>query len=374
MKILATISKVTLVCLAIVVSFSFLLKFSVNAGTLAAVYLYLSRIQVDQDGSTSGEEVEFVLAIDTATSISSGGTVEIEFPDAEDTYWCRTAGALAVTAVASSTADMTTTNWAIDSALPDSGSALTATCTQGSGSSSSDTITISNVGALTAGTTYGVQIQSNVGIFGTDDSAGEHEVTVTVSQGGTLDSKTFKIALIADDSVVISATVSDAPTVNCSISTTTVNLGTLYPGGAYATGSHTISTSSSGSGYYWAAYGTGDGTDAGLYKSTVTTHLIQSGTDATLDLTAVGAEGFGVTVSDPDSAGGATVPSAFSDGTVGTFGTLDDGLTGAKMILYQNGVQGSSESSTITYGARAGSSAPSGTYQETVTYVCGGYY
>lgn len=350
--------------------------FLTKAGALTASYLYLSRIKADIDGSTA--TVEYVLAIDTVTTIPTGGTVTISFPDADDGKWCRTAGTVTVTAVASSTADLATTNWAIDSALPTSGT-LSATCAQGSGSSSVDSITISNVGTLTAGTTYGVKIENGTaaGVIGTDDTAGEHEITVEASNGATIDSGTFKVYLVSNDTVVVSATVSSVPSVNCTISTNTANLGSLYPGGSYATVTHTISTSTSTTtgGYYWAAYGTGDGsTDAGLYKSSVTTYLIASTGSTTLDLTGVNAEGFGMTVSDPDSGGSAAVTSDFGNGTAGTFGALDMTSAGARLILYQNGAQSSAESATITYGARASSSAQAGSYSESVIFVCGGYY
>jgi hypothetical protein len=146
-------------------------SFTSQANALSAVYFYLSRIQANINGSSA--TVEYVLAVDTSQTIPSGGTVTITFPDNYDANWCRTAGSLTVTAVASSIADLSATNWAIDSALPNSGTALTAACTQGSGASSVDKITISNVGTLTAGTTYGVKLAngSTAGVLGTDDTA-----------------------------------------------------------------------------------------------------------------------------------------------------------------------------------------------------------
>lgn len=350
--------------------------FTSKAGALTAAYLYLSRIQSNIDGSTA--TVEYVLAIDTAQTIPSGGTVTISFPDADDAGWCRTAGTLTVAGVASSTADYATTNWAIDAVLPTTGT-LAAVCAQGAGVSSVDKITISNVGTLTAGTTYGVKITNGTaaGVIGTAAAAGEHDVTVEAKNGTTIDSSTFGLYLVASDTVVVSATVAAVPSVTCSISTSAVSLGSLYPGGSYATVNHTISTTTSTTtgGYYWASYGAGDGsTDAGLYKSTATTYLIASTGSGTIGLTGVNAEGFGMTVSDPDAAGAATVPADFSDGTAGTFGSLDRTVAGAQMILYQNGAQTSAENATITYGARAGTSAVAGSYSESVTFVCGGYY
>lgn len=366
-----------IIVLSIVSTVSFVFpSFRSDAGALTAVYFYLSRIKTNINGSSA--TVEYVVALATSQTIASGGTVTITFPDADDAYWCRTAGALTVAGVTGSAADQSATNWAIDSALPSS-STLSAACTQGSGSSSVDTITISNVGELTSGTTYGVKITngSTAGVIGTDDSAGEHEITVEAKNGTTIDSSSFKVYLIANDQVVVSATVESTPSVNCSISSNTVNLGSLYAGGSYSTGTHTISTSTSTTtdGYYWAVYGAGDGsTDAGLYKSSATTYLIASTGSSTVDLRGAGAEGFGLTASDPDAGGAATVSTDFGAGTAGVFGALDLGPAGAQLLLYQNGSQSSSEDSTITYGAKAGASAVAGSYQETVTFSCGGYY
>lgn len=375
MRSLKTLLRIGIPTLLIVAFGSFFIYFSSQAASLTAVYLFTSRIQANV---SSG--IEMILAVAPAQNMAAGGTITISFPADADTQWCRTTGSMTLTGIgnATSVADLIGTNWEIDSALTENTGGWTGGCTQGGGSSA-DTITITNVAALTAGTTYGVKIVGNTGALGTGTAAGQHEITVTVSSGAVIDSKTFKISLVSNDRVVVAATVSSAPSVNCSISSNSVNLGTLYPGGAYAIGSHTISTNTtSASGYYWAAYGEGDGgagtNDAGLWKSTATTYLIRSGPNATLDLTLAGSEGFGLTVSDPDGGGGAVVPSNFSDQTVGTFGTLDRLYSGAKLILYQNGDQSSSENATITYGARAGASAQAGSYQETVTFICGGYY
>ncbi|MBU1120211.1 hypothetical protein KKA50_03400 [Patescibacteria group bacterium] len=366
------ISIVILTVFFVIIAPAFISK----ANALAATYFYLSRIQANINGSSA--TVEYVLAVDTSQTIPTGGTVTITFPDNDDANWCRTAGALTVAGVASSIVDLSATNWAIDAVLPTTGT-LAASCTQGSGASSVDTITISNVDTLTAGTTYGVKLTngSAAGVLGTDDTAGEHEISVETRNGTTIDSGTFKVYLVSNDTVVVSATVSSVPSVSCTISTNSVNLGSLYPGGSYSTVTHEISTSTSTttSGYYWAAYGAGDGsTDAGLYKVPASPYLLASTGSTTIDLTGVNAEGFGMTVSDPDGAGTAAIPADFGTGSAGTFGALDRTAAGAQLILYQNGSQSSSESATITYGARAGSSAIAGSYSESVTFVCGGYY
>lgn len=362
MRNIKTLFKYGIPTLFVVAFTSFLLVFSSKAATLADVYLYMNRIQANL---TSG--VEYVLAINTTTTIPTGGEITIEFPDAADATWCRTAGTLTATGVSAAEPDAGGSGWDIDAVLPGT---LSASCTQGS-TGTSDTITITGLTQLTAGTTYGVKIVGNAGALGTNSTAGVHDITITAVNGTTSDSMTFKIQLVTNDQVVVSATVSESPSVGCTIGSNSVNLGTLYPGGNYAIGSHTISTSAT-SGYYWAAYGTGNGSsDAGLYKSTSTTYLIASGPTATLDLTVAGSEGFGLTVSQPT---GATVPASFGDGTLGTFGTLDRTSASAKLILYQAAAQSTAENATVTYGARAGTSAVAGSYQETVTFVCGGYY
>ncbi len=366
--------------IALIVVFSLLLSYSFksNAGSLTSVYMYLSRIKANLNGA-GDDTVEYVLAFSTSQQIPTGGTITLTFPDDEDGMWCRNDGALIVAPVTNSDAsDLSGTNWAIDAGLPTTGS-LSATCTQGTGSTSVDTIVISNVDTLTMNTTYGVKLAngSSAGVIGTDDTAGTHYVTLESKSGNILDSSTFGIALLADDQVVITATVASTPSVTCSISANSVNLGSLYPGGSYATGSHTISasTSSTAQGYYWAVYGQGDGNlDAGLYKSTPTTYLIASTGSATIDLRGASTEGFGLVASDPDTVGAAVVSSDFADNTPGVFGALDRGLTGAQLLISQNEAQTVSESSTITYGAKAGTSAQTGSYQETVTFICGGYY
>lgn len=364
----------TLALVAILLTSSFVFKSNANA--LTSAYLYLSRMKVNITGA-GADTLEYVLAFSTSQTIPTGGTVTLTFPDDDDGFWCKTAGALTVTGVTSSSSDLAGTNWAIDAALP-AATTLTASCTKGSGAGSADKITISSVGAISTSTTYGVKLANGTtaGVLGTDDTAGNHNVTIEVRNGTVSDSSTFGIRLIADDRVVISATVSATPSVTCSLSTNTVNLGSLYPGGAFTTGQHTITTSTSDTagGYYWAVYGTGNGTDAGLYKSSATTYLIPSTGSTTVDLRGVGTEGFGMTASDPDAASAASVSSNFADTTLGVFGALDPAVTGAKLLLSQQGPQTAAESSTITYGAKAGASAQPGSYQETVTFVCGGYY
>jgi hypothetical protein len=342
-----------------------------NAATLSSAYVMLSRMKADL---TSTANLEIYIAFKPSGNVSSGSTLTLEFPDADDTDWCNTAGSdLTVAGVTSTPAD-STGDYDIDAALPGT---LNASCSQGSGSSSVDTITITGITALTSSNTYGVKLSNgSTAKLGTS-SAGSHVVTLTVDDGSDPETKSFGVYLVSSDQVEISAEVLDPPTITCSLSTNSVNLGNMYRGGSYVTGTHTlsVSTSDNAAGYAWMAYGQGDGsTNAGLYKSTATTYLIESdNSGSTVDISDPGSEGFGMNVEVPTE--GAVAGTGFVDNDPGVFGSLGMGPSNAELIAYRNwGPQETTADITITYGARAGSSAEAGSYGEVVTFVCGGYF
>ena len=356
------VSLVALLTLVVGLVASPLMVKKAEASTLTSSFLVLSDMT---ENLASG--VTMTLAIQPSAT-TTPTNVTIKFPDAEDEAWCTAAGSLTVTGVATAPAN-NSGGEDVTAALPGT---LVATCAQGSGAGSYDTITITGVTEVTTGTVYGVQLSGNTGTIGTD-AAGSHLVTVAINTGAVVDSLTYGINTVTDGTVVISATVAAAPTVTCSLSAVTVDLGTLYQGGAYASGSHTISatTSAAAGGYWWTAYGTGDAsTDAGLYKSTATTDLLPSTGSATIDLRTAD-QGFGVTAS---AASGATVVADFVDSTAGVFGALDRAFAGAQLVTYQHSANTVADVATITYGGRADAAAQVGSYQETVTWVCGGYY
>ena len=81
MKKILSLLKYLLPTSVLIFFVSFILLSTTQAATLAAVYLFMSRLKVDLDGVSAGETVEMILAIDTASAVTSGGTVTIEFPD-----------------------------------------------------------------------------------------------------------------------------------------------------------------------------------------------------------------------------------------------------------------------------------------------------
>lgn len=304
--------------------------------------------------------------------LANSARVDIFFPMADNAQWCRTAGSLTATGVTSAAPD-TPGAIEITAALP--GTTLVAACTQGNGTTTVDTISITGVGDLVNTATYGVKLVNEAlgGVLGTATTAGSRTVTVQVSDANNLDSSAFGVYLIADDTVEVTATVAAAPTVTCSLSPVTVAIGTLYPGGGLVEvlSSNQLTTSSTNSGYYWATYGKGNGTNAGLYYSGGP-YLIQSGTGTgTVNITAGGSEGFGIKLTQPT---GATVTTDFVTGTPGVYGSLGATPAGARLILYKATETTPSQSASVYYGARAGSGALSGSYIEYITYVCGGYY
>ena len=66
--------KYVLPTLLLVSSVAFYIVYTAQAGTLAASYLFLSRLKVGLAGTT-GQEVEMILAIDTATTIPTAGKI-----------------------------------------------------------------------------------------------------------------------------------------------------------------------------------------------------------------------------------------------------------------------------------------------------------
>jgi hypothetical protein len=345
-----------------------LAKSQVEAAALTSAYTYMSR---NKAALTTGNEMVFVLTPSVTTNGSD--TITITFPDSEDGQWCYTGGGATLT----STVDMSGYIDVLEAVVSLTGTPV-ATCTAGSGAGSYDTITVTGVGALVSGTAYGFKVVGNLALLGTATTAGDHILNMNLDDGGVVQVFSFGVDLIADDQVVVSATIADVDTVNCVLSTNTLNLGSLFKGGAYVSNTHTfeVSTSANADGYYVAAWGTGDAavgnTNAGLYNAGAP-YLIESDfASNTIDLNTN--EGYGLRVSDPDAGGSSTVYVDFSNGTSTVFGTLGNTTTNAKVLFSQTAAEVAGDTSTITHGAAAGTGADAGSYQETVTFMCGGFY
>ena len=370
-RLLLTIFLIPLVILTLIL---FPISEPKASSTMTAGFMTLNRMRANMTGA---DGLQMWFGFRTTIPVASGGTLVFEFPITPATTWCRVAGTdLGVAAVANTPGDNPAGgNHDVTTALPTSG-ALAAACTVGNGTTIPDRITITNVGALANNLTYGVSITNGTTARIGTGPAGQHIVSATITQGATIQTISFGLNIVTNDEVTINANVLEVQTVTCTISANTVNLGNLYRGGTFITGTHTISTSTTASapGYYWAVYGRGNGStgNAGLWKSTPTTYLIQSdNASPTVNISAAGSEGFGMTVSQP---AGTVIGNGFTAGTPGVFGSIGRTSASAEIILYKTSAATVAEVSTITYGARAGASAQPGAYTEVVTFICGGYY
>lgn len=189
---------------------------------------YMNR---NQANITSGITHEFIITPATTTS----GNLIIVFPDADDGLWCRTAGSL--TTATTSLHDSAT-------ALPGT---LSASCSQGSGSSSYDTITISGVTSITSSTTYGVRVSGNTGVLGTTSSAATSIVTVKTNNGSDVDTRNIALVTVASDQVTITGKVD--PTLTFAITDTQIGFGTITSAALrYATANENGDTVAPGNG------------------------------------------------------------------------------------------------------------------------------
>ncbi len=196
----------------------------VEAATLGDLRLYLNRQLANV---ASGLTVELVF---TPVGNVSGGagqnSVLVLFPDGHDGQWCRTAGALTVTGIASPTGVSEGAT-----VLPGT---LVGACSAGSGSGSADAnrdrLVITGVDDLTAGTRYGVRVSGGVGVLGTATTAGNVTVELATRDNSALvDTGTFApVALTGNDQITVTATVPSATPPETPVTAVTLR-GIAYP-------------------------------------------------------------------------------------------------------------------------------------------------
>lgn len=369
------------------VAFFFIVLFpafqSSAENTMDNVFLYLSRIENDLDGS-EGEEVEMILVFETTQEFAAGGTIEMFFQMEDDNEgigsWCRNEGALTVEGVDETDIPPAPGVGGVVFELP-AETTLAATCSEGENGVVGDSIEITGLDALTENTIYGVKIENgagSTGVLGTSPNTGEKTVAIQLVQGADMDHRAVSIYLIETDTVIVTAEVMEVPTVSCTLNTETVIMPALFPGGVMRTvlveTALTTSAPTGTAGFYWAAYGLGDGEgQAGLHHDGGTPYTLDShdGVNGFVNLLPGNSEGFGINIVNP--AAGTTVPTDFNGTVVGRFGAIDAGPDGARLIWYKTATA-AGDTADIEYGARASEAASTGGYTEEITYVCGGYY
>lgn len=315
---------------------------------------YLSRQQADISSAIQ-HEVFFT----TATAVSGGvgaNKVILVFPDGDDGKWCRTAGTdLVATGIANPTGGGTTEGATV---LP--GSLSGTACTQGSGSSSYDTITVNGVNNLSATTKYGVRIAqagSPVGLLGTAAAAANSiQITFKTNNGSAdVDSATFAVSLVTSDQVAVSGTVN--PTLTVSLDTNTAALGTLAAATVSQAGIVSTVTTNAGNGYIsMVKYNN-------TLTSTVGGYTIPDTSGGTI---VAGTSEFGASSSQTGNTIAVWNPTACSSTGSTSNATA---LTAALQDFAVKATAASAEATTLCLLASVVGTQQSGTYQSTLTVV-----
>lgn len=246
----------------------------------------------------------------------------------------------------------------------------------------SQTITFSPCSSYPAEPANSV-VEIEIGTHATSGSTGTHMVTnQTVAQnsanpkvliGGTSGATgTIAVEIVADDNVLITATVD--PSITCAFTGLTTNFASLTTGAVSTSDTNTTVTISTnaGNGFSLTVRDAGNATNPGLYKSTATTYLIGSATSAFADTATLSAatDGFGIQGPTSGGSGGAVTVAARYLQTSNDVGGLE--LTDTTLASASSAV--ASRMVTVVHKAAVSGLAVAGAYTDTLTYVCTGIY
>ncbi|CAN5379770.1 hypothetical protein BH10PAT3_BH10PAT3_3030 [soil metagenome] len=326
----------------------------VSAAALTTSYIRLNRLSAT---ATTSFRLQFKTVGAGATSVA------INFNGADTTTWTGTSGA--VNAV-QTTATATCASETSDTALPGTLSA------SGTGS----TLTITGVTALSATTTYCVDLTSATAV--TNATAGEYHPTVTVGS----DSTTVALRTISNDQIVVSATV--PATFNFVLSGNTDSFtAPLSTGSVVSTTGRTVTiTTNAPSG--WIAWVKNlNGSSGAATKGALKSALASNYTIPTTNANALGSAshtlttgsedyGLGVTIT-TDAAGGGTVAlDGAYDGNSSKAGVLDP--TNFRPIASANGTASGDVIDLKERATIAGATPPATDYTDTLTVIGAGNF
>ncbi len=312
-----------------------------NAATLTNSYIRLNRM-------AAGSQSSFRLVFKT---VGSGATsVSVNFNGADATTWTGSSGAVNATQTVSSGSCASETG---ATALPGS---ITAS---GSGS----TVTISNVTALSATTSYCVDLTSSTAL--TMATAGEYHPVITAGA----DSVTVAVRTVSNDQIVVSATV--PPTFNMALSGNTDSFtSNLVPGSVGVTTGRTVTvnTNAKNGWFAWAS-----SSNAGLTSASASNTIASTtpGTGATLS---AGTEGyvFGITSITQGSGGGTTsAVAAYSSNGTTTGSGLD---TSIRQIASSTGTANGAVLTVKELAAISSTTKAGADYTDTITIIGAGYF
>jgi hypothetical protein len=153
--------------------------------------------------------------------------------------------------------------------------------------------------------------------------------------------------------------VSIAVGITCSLSATSTSFSALTPSAVSTSSPDITITITSGGGFQINVKDAGNGTSPGLYKSSSPTYLIQS-QDANL---VAGIDGYGIQATTTNSSISINPKYNKSGNNVG-------GLSLTDVVLATSSVAVSSSTINIKHKASVSVLAPTGNYQDTITYTC----
>lgn len=319
---------------------SFFTPITTDAAALSAGRDRLNRQKASQ---TTG--ISHTAQFTTSAVNGTEAKVVLRFADADDGLWCRTAGTDVT--VATSTEDSAT-------ALPGT---LTAACTQGSGASSYDAITISGVTDLATSTRYGFVVSDGTTAkLGTPTAAASGVITIETQTSGAaaIDSQNIGVDIIADDQIAVSATVD--PTITVALSANSIALGTLATTSVNQGGITSTVTTNALNGYSSSA----------LYNNKLRIDVSNDIDDTAGGTIAAGTEEFGASSSDSGNDIGIWSPTACSTTASTSNATA---LTTTAQTFAAAIAPVSSEATTFCLLASITGTTTAGAYTNTVTLV-----
>ncbi len=353
-KFTSTVAYVAVVALLAPALLAVIAAQNANAATLTTSYVRLNRLQA---GSTTSFRLQF-------RTVGAGATsVAINFNGADSTTWTGSSGAVNAT---QSTNTATCASETGDTALPGTLSA------SGSGS----TLTITGVTALSATTTYCVDLTSATAV--TNATAGEYHPTITVGS----DSNTIALRTISNDQIVVTASV--PPTFNFVLSSNTDTFSTnLSTSSVVSTAGRTVTiTTNAASG--WIAWVKNlNGSSGAATKGALLSASASNFTIPTTNANALGSAshtlttntqdyGLGVTITTDASGGGTVSLDAAYDGTSTKAGVLDP--NNFRPIASANGTS-TGDVITLTERATIDGAVPAATdYTDTLTVIGAGNF
>jgi hypothetical protein len=298
-----------------------------------------------------------------------------------------TEGSVRVTFDAAYTFDTTQANWSVTvtgvpTTYKSAGSDVAVTNLPGTlavTGSASNQVTFTFTGALASSTTYGVYLQnSNVALLNPDVSEAGNQIYNTIEtleSAAPVDSTQIATRVIADDQVVVTATVS--PTFSFSLSGNTDTFGTLSTSAATASTGYSVQAGTNGAQGYtiWVK-----DLNAGLTSATTGQTIAAFGTPA--DGTPSTMPGSGdayllSNISPPTSGGGdsstgtPTIGAEFVGNGTSTGGTLS---TSFQLLGYSNGTSNPDTFNLKELAQVTSLRAPATDYTDTLTFVGAGNF